>query len=117
MKIRFGFVSNSSSSSFIIGVKGELTKEAILEAFKIEKDSFFYKLADDISEYIKKHSKKLIKIDDYHREELQPLLDAGFELYEGRASNDSGDYLESFLCELEIDYESDDFYFKTEGNF
>lgn len=35
MKVRQGFVSNSSSSSFIVAVKGEFTRENLLRLFGI----------------------------------------------------------------------------------
>jgi len=37
MKTRNGFVSNSSSSSFIIGVNGDLTEDKIMKVFNIDK--------------------------------------------------------------------------------
>ena len=49
MKTRKGFVSNSSSSSFIIGVQGELTEEKLMRAFKIDPVSPLYRLVKDIA--------------------------------------------------------------------
>ena len=52
MKIRNGFVSNSSSSSFTIWYKGELTKENIIKALGVDKDNPLYFFAEDLAEYI-----------------------------------------------------------------
>jgi len=52
MKIRKGFVSNSSSSSFIIAVKGELTSKKVLSIFDIKKNSFWKEFAELSSEYL-----------------------------------------------------------------
>ena len=53
MKIRNGFVSNSSSSSFIIGIKGkELGDSELLKVFKIGEDSPMYGLAETFAKLL-----------------------------------------------------------------
>jgi hypothetical protein len=52
MKIRNGFVTNSSSSSYIIGVKGELTTEKVLKAFGVENESPIIDIIRPIAEYV-----------------------------------------------------------------
>ena len=52
MKIRKGYVSNSSSSSFTIWYKGELTKENIIKALGVDKDNPLYFFAEDLAKYI-----------------------------------------------------------------
>ena len=53
MKIRSGFVSNSSSSSFVVIMKNgkELTKETLLETFEVKETSPLYGFALDITEW------------------------------------------------------------------
>ena len=68
MKIRIDFVTNSSSSSFILGVKGELTKDKILNALKVPKDSLLKKVADEFASVIYNRAKKFDmdeKMEDY----------------------------------------------------
>ncbi len=52
MKIRNGFVSNSSSSSFIVGFKKGLSDEQkeqlLLKKMGINENSFFYNIAKEI---------------------------------------------------------------------
>jgi len=52
MKTRNGFVSNSSSSSFLIITKKGTTKSEFLKELKIDKDSYFYGFAKDFTDYI-----------------------------------------------------------------
>lgn len=59
MKTRSGFVSNSSSSSFIIGVKKEVLQDEellvskLLEIFEITRTSPFFSLLTDVVSYLK----------------------------------------------------------------
>ena len=48
MKVRSGFVTNSSSTSFIIISKGELTQEVIRELLRIPEGSPLQPLADEL---------------------------------------------------------------------
>lgn len=125
MKTRSGFVSNSSSSSFIIGVNGELTEEKIMKAFNIGKDSPLYRIAKSMAGV-------LMSADPYTLEELiedrcyedkdelddneKKIFEKGFIFYSGYASDDSGDSGESALCDTDLDYEDDNLIiFKESG--
>ena len=57
MKIRTGFVSNSSSSSFVIWYKDDLTKENLIKAMGVDKNNPLYFFADDLSDYVITESK------------------------------------------------------------
>ena len=80
MKLRTGFVSNSSSSSFVIWYKDDLTKENLIKAMGVDKNNPLYFFADDLSNYVITESK-----DSYNKpidtfEEL--AKDYGFIDYE-----------------------------------
>jgi hypothetical protein len=60
MKIRAGFVSNSSSSSFVVIMKNgkEMTKDSLLEAFDVKETSPLYVFAKDLTDWIMQNVKK-----------------------------------------------------------
>ncbi len=108
MKIRNGFVSNSSSSSFWIAAK-ELSEEKILEAFKVPKSSPLRPLAEEMAHFFyaevttgwngeTKEPYTTIKMlcDDYGYDEdeadkdLVELISQGFKIWHGLASDDGG---------------------------
>ncbi len=57
MKLRTSFVSNSSSSSFVIWYKDDLTKENLIKAMGVDKNNPLYFFADDLSDYVITESK------------------------------------------------------------
>lgn len=129
MKVRQGFVSNSSSSSFILAVKGDLTKDKLLKAFKVPKDSPMYSVAKDMIDIIICNSKVMTTrelLDDYCVDDIDELpieqrevigkAGGKFSMYCGFASSEEGG-IEGALCELDINHESDDLIFKKEGGY
>jgi hypothetical protein len=52
MKVRTGFVSNSSSSSFTVISKKELTEEVIWEVIKVPENHPLYKMSKSICKCI-----------------------------------------------------------------
>ena len=125
MKIRLDFVTNSSSSSFILGIKGELTKDRLLEVFKVDPISPLYSFAKDLSQLIvNKANGRWGKIDieelisDYGSieelpEKYKKALDNGMELYRISADNDS-DGVEMALYNMVLNYISDDLIIESE---
>lgn len=137
MKIRNGFVSNSSSSSFIVTMKNgeKMTKQTLLEAFDVKETSPLYKFAEELSDWIISNveekdiagiyeeyvysdnsdsltTEKMIEeiIEDYSgidRENLEKIASKEYRYYSGSACNDSGDALESYLCDSDIKIDTD----------
>ena len=87
MKIRTGFVSNSSSSSFVVGIKNKTTKEQL-------KSLLLTKYKDRIIEFCKDGLQYAY---DYKREQdesMEPSLE-GEELYSDIAERIARDLLSS----------------------
>jgi hypothetical protein len=112
MKIRQGFVSNSSSSSFHIGCKGELTIDDLTRG---SGSSPFYKLIEQMSKYlvdsseIRNLEKDFAEAVEYEQEELKmflkKLIQKNMTYYTATVCIDGGD-MESALSYLSTSYES-----------
>lgn len=118
MKIRTGFVSNSSSSSFVVAVKPgtELTKDKLVELFQVPETSPLRGISEGIARFVADASKprELVEIlydygyssiTDALEDNCKPieLINSGYKVYTFYASDDSGDGLETMLCYTEFD--------------
>lgn len=131
MKYRAGFVSNSSSSSFIIAVRGkkELNADDLVELFQVPEGSPLRYLASKLAQVAldcaNKYDENEIKyqfgydsIEDALKDgnKHAELLQKGFTVYSGYASNEDGG-IEAMLCNTPIDFESEDIVFYCEGGY
>lgn len=125
MKIRSGFVSNSSSSSFTVFSKKELTEELLLEIFKIPEGHPLTSLVKDICKCIKRQAKPMdleeiqeeIEFGSSRAEELLEKSKQGYYCYTGYFGDDSSYGAESFLCTNGIKAETEDFKIECEGGY
>lgn len=98
MKVRYGFVANSSSSSFVVAVKeGVDVRAAILGALGVPKDARLYPFAETIADYVKDNlddaPEYWLEKDRWGEgpdEEKVALRAAGYTLYELCVANDEG---------------------------
>jgi len=137
MKIRNGFVSNSSSSSFLIVMKNnqKLNKESLIDAFDISEKSPLFGFAKDLAQFLVRESEEstiksmhdnyigsygkgemtedemideLVEDMSMSKEMLESLKEGKIKVYEGQACNDGDDPIASYL------YDSDGVYFDTD---
>jgi hypothetical protein len=132
MKCRDGFVSNSSSSSFVIGLKKGVKLKDALEVLGVE-DHPFACLVDSMISAFEYEADKQSEQDvfsDYGVHTMAEFLaDAGqfgddcveiwgkgMDLYEGSFSDEDGG-VKAFLCDADFDYEDDNIIIKKDGGY
>lgn len=116
MKIRNCFVSNSSSSSFILASKEKVNKESLLEYAGIEESSLFYGMAKEFSKFVLTtckyiQSNKIVITEEDTNEGFVSIGDANVDIstvyklknsgmehfYVGEVSGDDYNLVSSFL--------------------
>ena len=98
MKIRTDFVTNSSSSSFIVARKPEFTKEQEKLILDFVKDEMLGDLVATTKEELDKHFEEDVNSDDfkncylytYYKESLD-AINRGLSVYRGRMCFEGGD--------------------------
>lgn len=76
MKIRNGFVTNSSSTSFIISTKNDLNKSYFLESIGVENKCILNKFFEDLFDSIEVNKRNIIDVikEDPHCKDIESFL-------------------------------------------
>ena len=117
MKIRKGFVTNSSSTSFIISLKEEFSKVNFMSAIGANGNSPMNKIFEDLFQAIEDDKQNIIDVVKEYQEEIkvgdflqkqgfsqetankvEKLLIDGREVYYGRLRSDGETASEIFFC-------------------
>jgi hypothetical protein len=137
MKMRSGFVSNSSSSSFMIAFKGKPTKDQWDQIFKIDKTSPIYGIIAEIVSTIEECVEHTFypsadypaspsnDYSDYLRDEeggdegdknVWEALKNGYTVMIGDFADDNGP-IESMLCGQDLFYKDENLIIKHDGGY
>ena len=146
MKVRNGFVSNSSSSSFIVTIKNgeKISKNILMKLFDLDEKSILFNFANELSDWMINNLKEMSIKDIFEnycdsgknlsdeemideiieqgypnisKEDLLRILRKEYRYYEGSASDDSGYGLETYLCETGINVNNDLIHIQSGGDY
>lgn len=130
MKIRTGFVTNSSSTNFLIISKEELTEEKLLRQLGFQKGSALEllgkKFVNDLMQCMVCYSKhpldesQITELKDSFGDQpikmLEKLLKKGYSVYIGQTSTDDGDSSLAVLFTVDsFEIHKEDFYLNAKN--
>lgn len=129
MKIREDFVTNSSSTSFILAMKEELNKQNFMKNIGIEKETPMSKIFEDLYYAIEENKEEIQEcinqegskgISDFLDHEgydsetiniVKDLMKQGKKVYYGKLSSESGSSTEAYFCMESFVFCDDEIYF------
>ena len=118
-KTRSGFVSNSSSSSFIVAAKGEIDRDRIIEILGVPETSPLRSFAEEVADVLMTAQEMgFEELADWGDDgTLAKLIKRGFTIYEGSASDEGTEAAEYALCFMTLHHDSPDLVIIKEGGY
>lgn len=127
MKKRAYFVSNSSSSSFIIGSKKPLSKKILSKLMNVPKNSIIYPIVEDVVELFIKEAKPydeegylnnhFLSNEEEIPERVKEIFDKKWHLYEGSFSSGSDNAIERALTDKGFKIDTKSIYISKEEGY
>lgn len=124
LKVRMGFITNSSSTNFLIISKRELTEKFIFDQLGFRENTPLSNMGHDLCEYIVKNADMNLRYYDYvvptyenikevfgpkSAEKFKEKSEKGFYTYWGYTSSDDGG-IESFFTTDSFEIDNADLY-------
>jgi len=127
MKARSGFVSNSSSSSFIVAYKNNFADDFKLAVADTDKSPFAF-MIQEVGKCLKRNIDETYNSlrdyfesedydPDYRNKKVVDLLEKGYIVATGSISDENYDSIDSYLAHVEIGFENDLVAIYTEGGY